>query len=307
MELANLWGDVSDRRERVRRAVPGDGQTITRLLQTAPYSHIHADWHLPADWLGTPGFVLYAESEPPRQTAVTRFVPRRSTAQGCLAVAADPPPAAWVRVAAVANVAQPQAVLAAMLASTLPHLQETGVTELAWLVIGQWPNEWLSALNFTRVNYVETYLKDDMEIPPVAAIPDLTIRPVRSEDMETLARIEAEAFAPIWRHSASLLALAARETLSFDVALLDRRIVGFQFSACNRTGAHLVRLTITPALQGQGLGSALLAHALHGYRRAGLQTVSLNTQVDNFASQRLYQKFGFYGSGQRLPVWVLSF
>ena len=135
---------------------------------------------------------------------------------------------------------------------------------------------------------------------------DLVIRPVDLEDLPLLEQIEAEAFEPLWRHSAEGLALAARQTLSFDVAERDGRVLGFQFSTATRRGAHLSRMTVDPAFQRSGVGSALLAHALAGYQRLGAGQVTLNTQVDNYASQQLYERFGFQANGERFPVWAAA-
>jgi ribosomal protein S18 acetylase RimI-like enzyme len=126
--------------------------------------------------------------------------------------------------------------------------------------------------------------------------------------MAALAAVEAAAFDPLWRHSAEGLKLAQGQAICFDVALVGEQIAGFQYSASNYNGssAHLVRITVHPAFQGTGVGSALMKAAIEQYRRQGLRRVSLNTQLDNFVSHRLYEKFGFYRSGDQLPVWVLE-
>ena len=138
------------------------------------------------------------------------------------------------------------------------------------------------------------------------SVPGLIIRQVFSTDYEALAKLEEASFAPIWRQSAQALAVARPQSLSFDVALLDDEIVGYQLSAKAEAGAHLVRLTVHPEKHGLGIGSALLKHAFAYYYKRGLYSVSLNTQVENSASQKLYQKFGFQPSRQLLPIWVLD-
>ena len=123
-------------------------------------------------------------------------------------------------------------------------------------------------------------------------------------DLEQLASLEKKAFNPLWRHSARGLGLARHQAFSFDVALLQGKIVGFQLSTPSEYGVHLVRLTVDPDTHGLGIGSALLHHAFQQYHRRGKYRVTLNTQIDNEASQRLYRKFGFFASGQRFPVWL---
>jgi ribosomal-protein-alanine N-acetyltransferase len=303
MEIANLSPRANGVSGSIRVATPADAGAIMRLLQSAPYSHVHVDWSLPGDWLGTPGFVVQPELQPTSRMA--RLMGLRPCLQACLAAAADPPPAAWVRVASVTDVEHPQVVLAAMLEPVVAYLRRAGVAELGWLVVDEWPAAWLPELGFVLVNHIETYQKDDMSQPDFTALPGLHIRPVAAGDMDALAHLEAAAFAPLWRHSAHGLTLAWHGALTFDVAVLRQKIVGFQLSSHSNSGAHLVRMTVAPEWQRCGIGSALLAHAIQGYRRRGLAHVSLNTQVDNLASQYLYRKFGFYATGHRLPVWLM--
>jgi ribosomal-protein-alanine N-acetyltransferase len=306
MELANVGAKGLE--EHIRLAVDADAKAITRLLRRALLSHIHADWHMPSDWLGTGGFVVLPEvafSTEQRRSVAARLLPATVRLQACLATTADPPPAAWVRVASVAEVDVPQAVLAALLERVTDYLRATAVTELGWLAIRDWPNPWLPDLGFFRANEIVTYVKEDDWLPGRTAVSNLVIHPVQPGDMVALAQLEAAAFDPLWRYSANTLALARRQALCFDTAVLDGQIVGFQLSSQTyNDGAHLVRLTVHPDFHGQGVGSALLAHALTSYRRYGLHTVSLNTQIDNITSQYLYEKFGFRATDQRFPVWV---
>lgn len=306
MEFASTEG-MNNEVKRVRAAVGEDARAITRLLRQVPYSHVHADWHLPVDWLGSPGFVVMPEPAfrtEQRRSVASKLLPPRTRLQGCLAVAADPPPAAWVRVASIAAVHHPKAVLAAMLAQVVEFLRQTAVSELGWLAMRDWPNGWLPGLGFVLANEIETYVKEDMSVPRVTAVPNLKIRPAHVDDMNALEQIEAASFEPLWRHSGATLTLAARQALCFDVAEWGEQVVGFQLSAKTGKGAHLVRLTVAPDLQQHGIGSVLLAHAINTYRQAGLRQITLNTQVNNIPSQLLYKKFGFYASGQRLPIWV---
>ena len=304
MEFANVWqknGYISQ----VRMAEKGDSSAITRLLRRVPYMHIHADWRLPADWLGTPGFVVLPERDYEGENGrfpANKFLLPQTGLLGCLAATADPSPAAWVRVAAVG---ESRDMLAAMVAQVAAYLQETAVTELCWLATRAWPDTWLPDLGFFQVNFIETYLKDDGWLPEGTAVPDLIIRPAELTDMAVLEKIETAAFEPMWRHSAETFALASRQALCFDVAEMDGEIVAFQLSTRTDSGAHLVRLTVDPRVQRQGIGSAILAHAIQTYHRHGLRQVSLNTQLDNISSQFLYRKFGFHASGQRFPVWLL--
>lgn len=292
MEMANLHLAV-------RFAEKGDAGAVAQLLRSTAYSHVHVDWRLPGEWLGTQGFVL-AET-------TGEHVLGGGTLQGCLAVGADPPPAAWVRVAALREDQQAVSLLSAMLEKVQPYLLEQGVTELGWLPRMGWPAEWLRQLGFDQIDEVVTFVRADLEGLAELNSSMIRLRPVQDGDFSRLAAIEQAAFEPLWRHSAQGLRLGWRQATSFDVAVLDGRIVGFQYSASSdvQDAGHLVRLTVDPESQRAGIGSALLLSALHSYRRQGLREASLNTQLSNEPSRRLYEKFGFEMAGHRWPVWRL--
>jgi ribosomal protein S18 acetylase RimI-like enzyme len=293
----------------VRVATTADKADIMELLRHAPFRHIHADWRLPVDWLGEESFVVIPKTPLPHpvETMTMKLFPQRSLLLGCLVATADPVPAAWVRAAALDYIDQPEVALEKMVTRVGAYLAQLGVTQLAWLIIDRWPLAWLAALDFYQDNEIETYLKQDLTLPTVRTVDDLIIRPAGVEDLPRLAELEAAAFDPLWRHSLAALRLAYGQTLSFDVAVWRGRLVGFQFSTtARRRGAHLSRLTVDPAVQGLGIGSALLAHAIEGYRRQQLAYISLNTQVDNAPSLHLYRKFNFRPVDDRLPVMVKS-
>lgn len=277
------------------------------LLRKAVYKHLHVDWYLPGEWIGHPGFVVKPVAPKTGAGSITsKLLGVREQFAGCLAATPDPEPVAWVRVAAIEQREEARETLAQLVAGAVRQLQDTAVTMIAWLAIEDWPNLWLAEFGFDCENHIETYVKEDRALPAVEPVPGLEIRSVREQDIDALAKLEAAAFAPLWRHSARGLRMARSQSLSFDVAVLNGRLAGFQLSTPSRHGAHLVRLTVDPALHGAGIGSALLAYACEGYYRRGKTQITLNTQVDNAASQRLYRKFGFRASGQQFPVWVMG-
>ena len=309
MEMANHWTRPNLLATTVRVAEPNDKPDIMYLLQHSRYQHLHLDWQPPADWVGKRGFVVLPRTESAKQTLTNRLFAAPSRLAACLAAVADPAPAAWVRIACLGEVPAPKEVLAALMEEVVTGLlstavPETAVSELGWLAVEPWPNQWLPALGFNIANEIETYVKTGLEIPNVPISEQLTIRPAQLADMVALAEIEKQAFAPLWRHSASGLGMAFQQAFSFDVAEWNGRIVGFQFSTRNHNSAHLARMTVSPAAQRCGVGSTLLTHILKTCREYNLHYISLNTQIDNKTSQKLYTKFGFHPRGQRLPVWV---
>lgn len=295
MEMAN------QKIGRIRPAEEADAAKIIQLLEMAPYSHLHAGWHLPGDWLGLPTFVVHEtrEASPPSPFSLPSLA---DGVNACLAVAAEESPAAWVRLAALAQWEQGGVLWPRLFAYIEPLLVKQGVDQIGWLAAEPTPEEWLSTLGFQMIDQVDTWVSERLEA--ASALPaNIEIRPALEEDFPTLAAIEATAFDPLWRHSANALQLAWKQSISFDVALVEGRPVAFQCSAAGQIGAHLVRLTVHPRVQGMGVGQSLLATAMAGYRRQGYSAASLNTQKSNLPSIKLYEKFHFRPTGAPAPVW----
>lgn len=293
MEIANS----SAHDLQVRRAEERDLPLIAEIVQHGPYSHIHVDWRVPRHWLEAGAFMVVEMA--PESSA-------RGLIQGCLALGADPPPAAWVRLAALRGRYQATRLLGVMLEACLEQLAAEGVGEVGWLPRGSWPQQWMESLGFSHIDEVVTYVKLDLGAQaPLSPNERLTIREVQTADLPRLVEIEAAAFDPIWRHSVESLSIGRQYALSFHVAELDGRVVGFQYSSDSDVpqAGHLVRLTVDPAAQRCGVGSALLAAALESYRERGFTEASLNTQLSNLPSRRLYEKFGFKSAGYHWPVW----
>jgi ribosomal-protein-alanine N-acetyltransferase len=310
MEFANHLSNSddlqTDKISEVRVAKKSDASAITRLLNSARLTHFHVDWRPPVDWLGDLGFVVVPQEKGvSRQAHMPSLLMPREQMMACLAVTADPLPAAWVRLTAVSADLDPDIALTEMFALVKEHLKETAVTEVGWLVIDPWPLPLLPKLGFELFTIIETYVKQNFDLPPQRSVPDLIIRPVADDDFENLVTLETAVFDPLWRFSEDTFRLARRDSVSFDVAYLGERLVGYQISSGGRFGAHLVRLTTAPELQGQGIGTAIFCHAIQEYQRRGYQHITLNTQVDNDASHHLYEKFGFCASGERMPLWVM--
>jgi len=113
-------------------------------------------------------------------------------------------------------------------------------------------------------------------------------------------RLDARAFAPSWRLSgAAGLADALRATpvVRFRVAP-GRGVAGYAISGRAGDHGYLQRVAVHPDEQRRGWGRALVADALHWFRRRGARRALVNTQLENTAALTLYESCGF----RRLPV-----
>jgi ribosomal protein S18 acetylase RimI-like enzyme len=80
--------------------------------------------------------------------------------------------------------------------------------------------------------------------------------------------------------------------------------VGFALTIRSTAGeyAQLIRVAIHPAAQGQGIGRQLVVDAIAYARENDTPGLSLNTQVSNIVSRRLYESLGFHATGPSVAV-----
>ena len=288
MELANQEVAI------YRQAKSGDEGALSHLLEQAHYSYRYVDWHEPPEWLDDPTFLV---AELPSKTDRQLF--------GCLRVTEEVSPAAWVRLAAVRHRNEAKEQMIKLFDGIMPYLRRQGVNSVGWLAATGWPEELLQDLGFEVANWITSY-QSSIKSDSYDEYQFAKVRPAGFGDVAELARIEFKAFEPIWRLSRISLEKAFKYALSYDVALIEEKAVGFQLSVrgYNQRSAHLVRITVDPDVQGKGIGSTLLARALSGYIEQGIGSISLNTQVNNIASHRLYERFGFNRIGDQIPLYI---
>jgi ribosomal protein S18 acetylase RimI-like enzyme len=162
----------------------------------------------------------------------------------------------------------------------------------------------------------------------------LQIRPVRSDEFEQAGRVTAEAYesfgteaSPNRDYLARVADVATRArhalVLGADVdgrlvgtvtLELDGRIPGgHPRPPLEPDQGHVRMLGVDPAVQGRGIGGALMDACVERARRAGKRRLSLETTESMAAAQALYESMGFrrgedqvYDDGFRLRTYQLE-
>ncbi|MGB9777183.1 MAG: GNAT family N-acetyltransferase [Anaerolineae bacterium] len=270
----------------IRPTVPADEAAIRRLLSRSARPCVRSWWW--EEWLGAETFLL----------ALANGYP-----VGALLALPDESPVAWVRLGVLA----PEIPAGLWLDATLPRLEPPlcarGARALAWTDVGGWLGEALRARRFRPLARLVSLVKDDRRLPSMPPGSPGAIRPARAEDIPALARLDRQAFPPPWWFSAATLERARQEAACFLVAERDGLLIGYAEARPADHGAHIGRLAVAPPFQRQGVGSFLLRAVLSRLWEQGVEEVTLNTQEDNSASQRLYQRFGFRPVGPRIIAW----
>lgn len=132
-----------------------------------------------------------------------------------------------------------------------------------------------------------------------------SVRRLRSADLGHAAAIDRAAFGERWWLDAGMLADVCNATPRHRarVAEIDRAVVGSLISGRSGSLGYIQRLSVSPAVHRQGIGTALLADALSWMRRAGVSRVFVNTHIDNEAALALYHRIGFRSLPERLRVF----
>lgn len=188
---------------------------------------------------------------------------------------------------------------------SLPLLETYGRRQrahgLACLSSTTWLSETLATQGFLAREHVITY-GWHAESLPVAGNATVTVEPVSYNELEVVAAIDRQIFAPVWHKPQDELEFALGRVDYFVVAKYEQRIVGYCWSEWDGTRGHLTRLGVAEDWQGKGVGTRLLTEALAAMVQAGITWVTLNTQTDNWRARRLYERYGFRSVGQAVPL-----
>ena len=218
--------------------------------------------------------------------------------QAFLLVSEMSPPCAWIGGFGVNSTQGPH--YADYLRLLLDHLREplrqrgaTGLYYSGANIEKDWLRAPLEANGFSLVSMLRAYDKTDYAVPTEGS-QRVRVRPFRPADAEPLVEIEKLCFDPLWRHDARAFIEAARIYPYFVVAEDDAGLAGYQFNVVDMKIGYLVRIATHPRTWGQGVGSRLMAEAIHYFEREGVWKIVLNTEETNTRAHQLYEWFGFY-------------
>jgi ribosomal-protein-alanine N-acetyltransferase len=114
---------------------------------------------------------------------------------------------------------------------------------------------------------------------------------MRDRDLEEVLAIENAIYSHPWTRGNFGDSLRARYECRTWRA--GKKLVGYFVLMVAAGEAHLLNLSIEPASQRSGHGSALLREAAALAQKLGAQNVFLEVRPSNHAAQALYRRFGF--------------
>jgi len=196
-----------------------------------------------------------------------------------------------------------EALVGPLVAAARATLGACGVS--AWFASGEpqrdgWFLRELVAQGFVPNTEVVQYAARRAS-PPVGAWP---LRGATLGDVQHIAAIDAASFAPEWQYRDAMIAAMLEQAAHAAIAEADGRPIGYAMATSHGAGHwhHLVRIAVMPAWQGRGVGAHLLGHWISRAHAAGAMRLSLNTQANNQHARRLYERYGFALTGERILV-----
>lgn len=274
----------------IRFANIDDRRNLESLLQRAHWKHQHLDWFHAEDLLEQDAFLMALENGRPI---------------ACLACPPDPPGVAWIRLCLVSSHTQPEQAWEQLWPFAESVIRKQAVSRTAALQTSEWLGELLRRSRFTHATDV-VFLDWQEPQPPPAPSTEGELRVMRSSDLEAVLEIDHQAFEDIWRLSRATLYHAFRSSAYASLLDLKGRAVAYQITTFSPYGGHIARLAVMPRFQGAGIGRAIVTDVLQRISPSGRTRVTVNTQIDNERSLRLYKGLGFRTAGSGHPVYQLA-
>jgi len=275
----------------VRPAVQTDQRQIANLIHFSSHVHRHLDWRSPLDWIGSPPFFVLEN-----QGQVV-------AALGC---PPDPPSVAWVRLFANSGMIPVQESWQRLWDRAHSELTHKGQYITAAIALHEWLHDLLLSSGFVSRQSIVMLERDGGPPTEMVLPPEISLRAMMPFDLPAVAEVDGSAFELLWQNTLPVFERAYPQAEWATVVETEGQVIGYQLSTRNPLGVHLARLAVRPALQGKGLGYALVADLIQQVGRRGLSHLTVNTQSDNATSLALYQRLGFHETRERYPVYQLQ-
>ncbi|WP_157641484.1 GNAT family N-acetyltransferase [Longispora albida] len=152
--------------------------------------------------------------------------------------------------------------------------------------------------------------RDLARLPPVSTVDRYVVRSATLDDAGQLAEARNQSFGEDWtgrQYRDAVMTKPGYDPAREIVAVTaDGRVAAYTVwwsDPVNGIG-HFEPVGTHREFQRQGLGRAVMLHAMHAMRAAGLTRVTVNHNAENVPAEALYTSLGFVGSGRTLGFKV---
>jgi [ribosomal protein S18]-alanine N-acetyltransferase len=276
----------------VLTVIPYERRYRAQSLDLISYSfqrHSHLDWYEPDEWLDAVGGVTY-------------LAWRGAHLVGMLSATAPSHGMSWIRLIAVADGLPEGDVLECLWRPTADALRAAGAASCWLLLLEPWLEYFTPVFGMTEAERLITLRREGDSVPDIGA-PDVTVSLAALDDVPAMVAVDHAAFQPPYQMVPADMRRAYRFSALSSVARVDGTVVGYQLSTRHGDQGHLARLAVDPAMQGRRVGALLIADMAAAFARRGVELVTVNTQMTNERSLRVYAATGFRRSGYDIPIY----
>jgi ribosomal-protein-alanine N-acetyltransferase len=128
---------------------------------------------------------------------------------------------------------------------------------------------------------------------------DITICPMREEDLDGVEAIEALSYPRPWSRTHFLDELKAHYAFPLVAMDADGRLLGYICPTLLFDEGHILNVAVDPASRGKGVGRLLVERVIRDCRAGGAEIVSLEVRTSNLQALELYKSLGFKETGLR--------
>lgn len=274
----------------VRQSTTSDKDAIAYLSDVEFFVHQHLDWRPPSDWLGHPSFQV-AEYD--------------NEIIACLSAPNEVNDVAWVQLFACSALYSKEKIFNVLLKTVL-SLYPASVKYVCSLGLHSWFIDLLEKNSFSTQQNIIIFEWFENEVNESNQNPGISIQKVDFPDLPEIVELDQRCFPPIWQVPMNSMIEAFSQAGYFTKAVYDNKIVGYQLSTDSHSTAHLARLAVDPIIQGKKIGRSLVQDLQKHYLALEINSISVNTQDDNYSSQALYRKMGFKQVDEKYPVYKLE-
>jgi ribosomal-protein-alanine N-acetyltransferase len=189
---------------------------------------------------------------------------------------------------------------------SLIWLKGQEVPHLFSLATSEWFENLLVESGFQVQNKIISLVTSQISGIAAGTPSRVLIRPMRFSDLPEIGQLDRLCFSAPWQLNQVSLERCYRSGDYVSLATVAGKPVAYQITTRFLDHLHLARLAVHPELQRRGIAKELLFDLKTHYEDSKIESISVNTQIDNLSSLGLYASLGFKPEGNLLPVYCFD-
>lgn len=212
---------------------------------------------------------------------------------------------AWLHLFAAGNPPGPRAAWERLWPEAKTNLTRMDVPSVWVMTTQEWLIDLLTQSGFVKNGRVIAYYLRPSHPRPESGHAAL-VTPMQESDLPEVERLDHAAFSPPWQMDSEALKETWKQSILATILRREGQIAGYLMASHTAHGVHLTRVAVHPREQNKGLGRILITHLLNYFHHQGAPRITVNTQIENRRSQRMYRALGFVEMGESYPVFRID-